>query len=506
MKPISAEFGARARASTLCVVLAVGLAACSWLVNPEEEGPKCSSKDAGDDPCPKGTSCLDGRCRIFQCVAGEKEICGDGVDNDCNGRTDEPTNEPEMCNNADDDCDGKKDEDHDRDNDGFTWCGDLNDDSSADCDNLNDKVRPGGEELCDGLDNNCNGVRDESTDGKLCRTEGETCIEGRCVVPSCAIEGSGKSCSSDETCVIDRCEPKHCSETMCSAGNYCDQLSGTCVPLPTQRENGEGCSAASDCRSKLCIDAAAMRLTGTPSRICGQACCNDGDCENGELCFASGTGARSCLPPLTVAAGPRQCSHGADCPNAQRCKIALVLSSNEGDANFGTGLCRTPDAEDRDFGERCTMSESCASQLCLPSPVDILGVCSAPCRTSADCAGLDKGEGFPITRVAFGKPHEYCRFVDLGQIVGTPYANDYAAACVMDYETGGVKNFGESCSGDRECTDGVCVATPNGKGYCAPTCCSDLQCEAMAGGQRGARCAPLARGGHYEMRCTPKQP
>jgi len=59
----------------------------------------------------------------------------------------------EVCNSLDDDCDGAVDEDFDLDGDGYTSCG-----SPVDCDDLDPWVYPGAGEVCDGVDSNCDGV------------------------------------------------------------------------------------------------------------------------------------------------------------------------------------------------------------------------------------------------------------------------------------------------------------------------------------------------------------
>jgi hypothetical protein len=46
---------------------------------------------------------------------------------------------------------------YDQDGDGFSWC-------EADCDDLNSAVRPGAPEICDDLDNDCDGIVDEGTE------------------------------------------------------------------------------------------------------------------------------------------------------------------------------------------------------------------------------------------------------------------------------------------------------------------------------------------------------
>ena len=74
----------------------------------------------------------------------------------------------EVCDGVDQDCDGEADNGFDEDGDGYldetqceAYCGD-----DCDCDDTNPAVNPGALEVCDGIDNNCrNGTADEQDDG-----------------------------------------------------------------------------------------------------------------------------------------------------------------------------------------------------------------------------------------------------------------------------------------------------------------------------------------------------
>ncbi len=515
------------------LLVLLGLSACSWLIDPESQPTRCAIGKDLKDPCGKGLACVKGaciaRCVLIegepdpcaegqQCVQGvctescqDSEICNDGIDNDCDGSIDEADPEAgDLCgDNIDNDCDGNVDEGHDQDGDGNTWCGDPNRPNGGgigDCDEKDPNVFYGADERCDGVDNDCDGVTDETSAGKsLCEGK-EQCLGQRCVVPSCAIpEAKDKACGPDEMCDVETgtCVAKLCDETECNQlGEYCDQGTGECRTV--RKDNGEACAAHSDCKSQSCIESAALRLTVTAPRVCMQTCCADTDCETGERCFASGTGARSCLPidKVPVPAGAAQlCTLDNQCAAGQSCAVVkgqdIMGPIVESRTNLVTGACRTIASGDRGTGQSCGFAGAvCASQACVLAYVDFFSasfVCSQTCRNSTDCGAVADSPANISNRAS------YCRFLTTSSTSG----GDYVPVCVVAGNEVGSGNLGARCASGSNCKDGACVgASPTSTGSCATTCCNDSQCGNL--GEVTYYCRPVAFGGdHYETRCVP---
>jgi len=260
------------------------------------------------------------------------EIC-DNLDNDCDGLKDEELGErscgigacavvvpicddgatqacipslphPETCNDLDDDCDGLTDEEL-----GSTTCGvGVCENTVANCDaGISRFCLPLGvaaDEVCDGLDNDCDGLIDEDLDGQPLVA---TCYDGppstlgeaACVAGTTVCEdGSYGECLGQQLPEPERCDgvDNDCSgvvdDTFSNApGVSCTSGVGFCV-----RSGVFVCNGAQD-------DVVCSAAQGTPvSELCNG---RDDDC-NGEVDDIDPDDMPLCGGQLGVCAGSRK--------------------------------------------------------------------------------------------------------------------------------------------------------------------------------------------------------
>jgi hypothetical protein len=126
----------------------------------------------------------------------------------------------------------------------------------------------------------------------------ELCADGVCCNDTCS--GACRSCNQpgrSGTCApyADGSDP----ERECSAGAACNGA-GACAPLPAQKQNGEACGTASECRSGFCVDGACCE------NACNQECrtCVTGSC----LTVTRAEDVPEC-------AAPRSCNRQGRCVN-----------------------------------------------------------------------------------------------------------------------------------------------------------------------------------------------
>ena len=251
-----------------------------------------------------------------------QELCN-GKDNDCNGMTDDTypekdkacdtqkpgickdgvyqclsgllkckqTNTPktEECNNIDDDCDGQIDEELKQD----CYSGPSQTEGVGTCKKGEQTCTAGkwglcsGEiipqsEVCNGKDDDCNGIIDQSYAPKLCPAN-QTCETGVCLV----------QCKEDADCP----NKTNCQNGLCKSFTCQSPLQAcvhTCIDVSSNAEHCgacyQSCSSIQACSNSACV--CDLNTAQICNGVCTDVSFNDANCgtcgttcTNGKLCF-----------------------------------------------------------------------------------------------------------------------------------------------------------------------------------------------------------------------------
>jgi hypothetical protein len=536
-------------------------------------GANCNNNGSLSPPCNKGTLICAGGTWLCQGPKGPSPEACDGIDNDCNNKVDDGTviqvGEPcgsdegdcvpgkleckvgvldcvgdvgpvqEVCDGKDNDCDGAIDNGigvggacpaayDEKDYPGvrtFPPC----QPGIKKCNGLGGEVCEGGvgpsPEICDGIDNDCDGVVDEVgaapdgldgtsspppppivSIGDECGVDTGECKKGKFACINGAFGCLGSQSPQPEQC---DCLDNDCDGTadntipggpsLCGADKDCVKAGNQCQCSPKCGSGEFPCPSGQNCQVVISSDTG-MPL---PDKYCLADPCTDcasatvKDANNVTLCAPEGTMLDNCVtPPVCACKGQNGCQEpcfGVTCPMGEVCV----------NAGPNAGKCAVDNCYNNPCQGCSTVCNqgSCVDNPCEPNPCPADQVCkpsgdfsTAECLPSCANVTCPSGQAC-VDGVCFASCSSPCpsgQACDLGQsppacVADKCQPNPCTNGAYCDPVTGLCGNSpceGVVCPNGEQCSAGQCIkkSTTTGSGGGSSAASGSSSASSGAGG------------------------
>ena len=322
-----------------------------------------------------------------------------------------------------------------------------------------------GPEICDGEDNDCDGLLDEDT----C-DDADPCTEDLCdSTAGCQhVLATGAPCEDGDACTVnDLCgdagcvgEPLSCDDANPCTAALCDPATGCAwEPADGPCDDGDPCTTGDTCADAACV--------GTGTKDCeddnpctqdlclpGEGCAYqpaDGPCQDGNPCTTDD----ACVAGQCQGGGLLSCDDGNlcttdSCSEAEGCvSVPNELPCTDGDpCTIGDvcdgGECLGGVALECDDGNPCTQDE-CGVAGCLHLPLD------GPCDDGNSCTSGDACAG----GVCAGVGEVDC---DDGNPCTTDSCSPLGGCTHLAHD--GACTDGDACTVNDACVAGACISGP----------------------------------------------
>jgi hypothetical protein len=205
----------------------------------------CLCTAFGNYTAPQGGDCNDS---VWGANPNSLEVCGDGIDNDCDGSQNDEDAIACQYFYSDGDGDG-----YGNPNDSKCLCngfGKYKTQLLADCNDMVPSINPGATEICNNADDNCNGMLDEGSDAQLCaqsqgmpHVESVVCVQGKCLASGCTPGWHDANQDASDGCEC-KDDPYETGNTTCSnayeIGTVSDSGAGSTKTIEGNDPNASG--------------------------------------------------------------------------------------------------------------------------------------------------------------------------------------------------------------------------------------------------------------------------